>query len=208
MKIFIDMTESDFHQLVESSTYWRRYYDREDKPEYSWRHHVASGRFEYMQGNHDLVALTDEGALTPRPDWEMAYFLPDDWTAVMLCRTWLDTLGEPYEILFDLAQAASADLSRAGMAVIPGNLGHFLILTNWMDDNSKARAREFDGEKVIGLRRGGLVKVEGHHGVGRITGWTGTRSDDYSTWGVLVEIPGMPRGGLPFPQAVVSKFDS
>lgn len=103
VQIFMD--DEDFQRLWDNAMSWA---DVD-----SWAEQVMAGRFECTDGNcgaHDVHV--------PELDWRYIYFLPDDWTSVILAKSFLRARGEKYEVFRDLVGAESGE-------------GHYSILTNY-----------------------------------------------------------------------------
>lgn len=77
----IRVTEQDFERLTTNSTKWG-----------AWAK-AQSHRWEHSTEKYD----TD-----PEWTWARAYWV-DRWSEVMLCRAFLESVGRPYEIIFDMA---------------------------------------------------------------------------------------------------------
>jgi hypothetical protein len=82
MNVLIYMNETDFEQLTETATLWADYAERH----WSKKH----DRFETQDGE----ALSFE--------WTTAYWVGCSWTAVILAKSYLTTIGQDYQIVWDL----------------------------------------------------------------------------------------------------------
>lgn len=125
MQIVIDMDDQDFDRLVTNSTAWAASWRKQNVVQgndLSWKRQAEDGRFEHMQKPFEAL---------PSGKWKMAYWLPDDWTAVMFVRAYLAAKGEDYELLFDLGGTYPAELDDRGRVVVPGRSGEFMVLTNY-----------------------------------------------------------------------------
>lgn len=115
MEIIVKMDGHDFEHLFTNSMQWDQ----------GWSDHVESGRFEHMQKAHDEK---------PSYAWAYAYWLGDDWSHVMLCRSFLEANDYGYEILWDLAEP-----------------GEFLLLTHFKSPcwvRSSEREAKHDAEQA------------------------------------------------------------
>lgn len=82
--IEIHMDDSDFEHLTQVSMEWATH---------NWS--TQSDRFENCTPGE---AFTEE----PRWDWRMAYWLGEDYTTLLLAKSYLAAIGEPFEVLWDL----------------------------------------------------------------------------------------------------------
>lgn len=89
MKIELNINHDDAMRLWTSSTDWNASYAD------SWAQHIEDGRFEHMEKESDEE---------PSSHWKQAYWFKDDWTTVILFRSFLTAQGHPCEILWDLAE--------------------------------------------------------------------------------------------------------
>ena len=85
-KIEIHMNDGDFEQLAVTSMGWAGH---------DWS--AQSHRFENWTPGK---AFTEE----PRWDWRMAYWLGENYTTLILAKSYLAAIGEPFEVLWDLAE--------------------------------------------------------------------------------------------------------
>lgn len=106
-KIVIDMSERDFDRLVVDSSLWA------NGP---WREPHQLGRFE-----HETLKYDDD----PLWSWKYCHWLGEEFTAVLLVRSYLDALGHGSEVVFDTAENSVT--------------GHFLGYVILTDYNSAAR---------------------------------------------------------------------
>jgi hypothetical protein len=98
----IKMDEHDFDMLSETSMHWGP----------SWADHLATGRFEDMSPGATFAPLPQSVL-----NWEMVYWVADDWSHVMFMRSYLESLGEPYQLLWDMDYSG----------------GKYAILTNYVN---------------------------------------------------------------------------
>lgn len=84
--ITVNMDEDDFQHLAITSMRWCYPGGRNDWIE-------QEGRFELHRDDTEI-------------NWQYGYafWLGTEWTTVLLARAYLDTLGHPYQILWDLAE--------------------------------------------------------------------------------------------------------
>ena len=87
MPITMTITEQDFQFLVTTSMEWEKY---------DFGSQVEDGRFEHYVGDTHRAPI--------RHDWKVAYWLGEDYTTVLFAKAFLDDLGEPYELLWDLVE--------------------------------------------------------------------------------------------------------
>lgn len=79
------MYEEDFDSLFANSSHWG------DWAKQQWE----EGRWEHSQKKYDEA---------PRFDWIYAYYMGDSWATVIMARSFLQHLDEPYEILWDMGE--------------------------------------------------------------------------------------------------------
>ena len=80
------VTSQDFSLLTIMSMEWSPFVDQLD-------------RFEKVWPNDGIIFDSRW-----RSDWAHAYWLGDHWSTVIFARSFLDTIEEPYEVLWDLAE--------------------------------------------------------------------------------------------------------
>lgn len=84
--ITITMDANDFNRLVDVSMLWHGGHGWRDQP----------GRFEPVDGEPPVNTT-----------WARAYWVGDHWLSVMVIRSYLASLGEPCEVLWDMAEDAA-----------------------------------------------------------------------------------------------------
>jgi len=102
MEMIVRMDEMDFEKLTENSAHWGE-----------WAKNKAD-RWEHA---------TEEYDTEPSWDWSYAYWVGEDWSRVILCRSFLESGGwgysHPYEIVWDMAEHPN------------GQFLGYVILTNY-----------------------------------------------------------------------------
>jgi hypothetical protein len=93
------VTAYDFDLLTNASMEWSPFVDQ-----------VA--RFEKIWPNDGIIFDSRW-----RSDWARAYWVGDQWATVLFARSFLDSIGETYEVVWDLAENPDCQ---------------FVILTNYV----------------------------------------------------------------------------
>ena len=82
-KIVLDLSEADFERMTLTSMEWAGH---------SWE--SQADRFE----------TASQGANAPLWDWDVAYWVGDQWVNVIMCRAFLDAQGHSYEVVWDMVE--------------------------------------------------------------------------------------------------------
>jgi hypothetical protein len=114
------VTESDFNRLWDSACGWSSHWDDRPSPRNpkvtlpGWEAQCADGRM------HCTDDCNDHHNHIPQAAWEISYWV-DSWTAVILCRTFLDAGGIEHEIFSDEAgDGGYAILTNYGKEILAG----------------------------------------------------------------------------------------